>query len=148
MSHLPFFFVVYQNELDDDGFWRWYLDVVVPLCAQYSLPEPIRFRNELSRCKARRRGSFKLFADGRVGLCNGIDHSQSLPFIQEFDSIEDIDKHYADVKVYDYMLSDKCRNCDEIFVCGGDAICHVSNCEGKKRRIEEYVRKKIELMRG
>jgi len=132
------------NELSDDDFWRWYLSEVLPLCLQYSLPEPCKFRNELSRCKARRRCSFKLFADGRIGLCNGVDYTDSAPTIWDIATVNEIDAIYRDVKSFDY-IDGGCRTCDKIFICGGDAICHPRNCQRIDARIDEYVIRKLEL---
>lgn len=135
----------FHNRLSDDEFWDWYLQDVLPILLQKNLGEPIKFRNCLSRCKARRRYSFKLFADGKLGLCNGIPYTSELPCIYDFDTLEMLNKYLIRAKEFDYMLFPKCRKCNKIFVCGGPAICQTKLCDLVDSKIKSYVIRKFEL---
>lgn len=135
----------FHNELTDRQFWHWYLQDALPVLLQYKFQEPIQFRNQISRCKARRQYSFKLFADGRLGLCNGIPHSNSLPSIDDFNNLEMLNDYWAEIKGFDYMLTSRCDQCNKIFVCGGSAICHDLSCDTLDYKIETYVKRKYEI---
>lgn len=135
----------FHNRLTDNDFWGWYLQDVLPILLQNNLGEPIKFRNRLSRCKARRRYSFKLFADGKLGLCNGIPYSSELPCIYDFGTLEMVNEYLIGVKEFDYMLTPRCRECNKIFVCGGPAICHDTTCCKLDSKLEAYVKRKFEL---
>lgn len=135
----------FHNRLTDNDFWNWYLQDVLPVLLQNNLGEPIKFRNRLSRCKARRRYSFKLFADGKIGLCNGIPYSSALPCIHDYSNLEMVNDSVREVKSFDYMSTPRCRKCNKIFVCGGPAICHDDTCCMLDSKIETYVKRKFEL---
>lgn len=130
----------YKNQMSADTFDNWYFDTIIPILRKYNLTLPIRPRCELSRCKARRSGSFKLFADGRIGICNGIDYDNKYPLISEIRNLKDINQVFKQIKDYHYMLDDmKCHACERAFLCGGPSPCRGRICRGQIKNILRYV---------
>lgn len=130
----------YNNQIDAERFNTWYFEQAIPVLKEQGISLPIRPRNELSRCKARRKGSFKLFADGRIGLCNGIEYSNSVPYIEDISSIEDINNIFCDVKSYHYLNDDKCFSCEKVFLCGGPSPCKGRICRGEIENVVKYAK--------
>lgn len=130
----------YHNQLSKEEFDEWYYKEVIPLFISKELPIPIKPRCELSRCKARRKGSFKIFADGRVGLCNGIEYNKKLPMIEEIKSLSDIDILFHNVKSFHYIFDDPgCKECNRIFLCGGPSPCKGKVCRGNVESLKKYI---------
>lgn len=130
----------YRNQLTQVEFDDWYYTVAIPVLRKRNLTVPIRPRCELSRCKARRAGSFKLFADGRIGLCNGIEYDSSNPVIDNIKSLDDINLLYKDVKSFHYILHDLlCAKCTRAFLCGGPSPCKGRICRGNIKNVLRYV---------
>lgn len=130
----------YRNQLSKEKFDEWYYKDAVPFLISKKLSIPIKPRCELSRCKARRKGSFKIFADGRIGLCNGIEYSETMPMIEEITSLCDIDALFHNVKSFHYLLDDsECRNCNRIFLCGGPSPCKGKVCRGNTENVKKYI---------
>lgn len=130
----------YHNQISKEMFDEWYFKECLPLLISKKLPIPLKPRCELSRCKARRKGSFKLFADGRIGLCNGIEYDKNLPFIQNLTSISDIDKLFLKIKSFHYVLDDDaCSKCEKVFLCGGPSPCKGRICRGDIGTIRKYI---------
>lgn len=135
----------FTNTLSDLSFFDWYYSVVMPLCAKYKIDYPIVPRYNLSRCKARRLGSFKLFSDGRIGLCNGIDYNFEMPHISDISSLSDINDLYKDIKGYHYIRDNrKCMNCQFVYMCGGPSPCKDQHCINVDN-LSKFIRAKVEL---
>ena len=130
----------YNNQIDTERFNTWYIEQAIPILKEYGISLPIRPRNELSRCKARRKGSFKLFADGRIGLCNGIEYDSSMPYIKDIDCIDDINNIFYDIKSYHYLNDDKCFSCNKVFLCGGPSHCKGRICRGEIENVIRYAK--------
>lgn len=130
----------YKNLLSQEDFDNWYYKIAIPILIKRNIAIPIKPRCELSRCKARRIGSFKLFADGRIGLCNGIEYDESLPMIGNIKSLYDINNIFYDIKTYNYILDDnKCKKCDKVYLCGGPSPCKGRICRGNITNINKYI---------
>lgn len=130
----------YKNQLTQKEFDDWYYTVAIPIFRKKNLTIPIKPRCELSRCKARRSGSFKLFADGRIGLCNGIEYDPSKPLIDNIKSLDDINILYKDIKSFHYILHDNlCIKCEKVFLCGGPSPCKGRVCRGNIKNVLKYV---------
>ena len=130
----------YHNQLSKEKFNDWYYKNVVPFLISKKISIPIKPRCELSRCKARRRGSFKIFADGRIGLCNGIEYNENMPMIEGIKSLCDIDALFHKVKSFHYLFDDsECKNCNRIFLCGGPSPCKGKVCRGNTETIKKYI---------
>lgn len=131
---------LFHNELESDAFMQYYFDVVLPLCKKYRLNHPIKPRCEISRCKARRKGSLKLYANGRIGLCNGLPYDETAPHISTIASLCDIDSFYSEIKAYDYINDNtKCNQCKFVFLCGGPSPCNSHKCPFNLKYLEKYV---------
>jgi len=136
----------FTNTLSDLSFFDWYYNVVMPLCAKYQVDYPIVPRHNLSRCKARRPGSFKLFSDGRIGLCNGINYKPEMPHISEISSLSDINDLYKDIKGYHYIRDNrKCMNCQFVYMCGGPSPCKDALQCIDVDNLSNFIKTKVEL---
>lgn len=130
----------YHNQISKEMFDEWYFKECIPLLITKNLPVPLKPRCELSRCKARRKGSFKIFADGRIGLCNGIEYDSKMPFIQDLTSLSDIDKLFHKIKSFHYVTDDvKCAKCKKVFLCGGPSPCKGRICRGDIENVKKYI---------
>lgn len=131
---------IFHNNIEDDEFMQYYFEVVLPLCKKYGLKHPIKPRCEISRCKARRKGSFKLYADGRIGLCNGLPYDDTAPHISTLSSLCDVDSFYSEIKSYDYINDNiKCNQCKYIFLCGGPSPCNSHKCPFNLEYLKKYI---------
>ncbi|MBR0054335.1 MAG: hypothetical protein IJP65_03410 [Bacteroidales bacterium] len=139
----------YHNTMTDKQFANWYVNHVMPALYSRNIPFPIFPRNALSRCKARRKRSFKLFADGRVGLCNGIPWNRSAPLISTFRNVSEIDVYYQSIKMFDY-LDDKsqCARCGKLFLCGGPSPCRTLTCGREIVPTDAFIRQLVRLKTG
>ena len=136
----------FVNHLSDKDFTHWYIETVLPLCHSHKLKLPIKPRNALSRCKGRRMGSFKLFADGRIGLCNGINYNPALPLIAQLGNLSDINTLYREEKTYNYVVDNpKCATCKMVFLCGGDSPCGHTKCSTDLEPLKKFVLMKSKL---
>ncbi len=130
----------FNNNLSDTEFMAIYFDKIVPLCKKYGVKTPLKPRCEISRCKARHAGSLKLFANGKVGLCNGIFLERSMPHISSISQLEEIDEIYSEIKNYNYFKDElKCLNCRYVFLCGGPSPCANHKCPYDINNIRKYI---------
>ena len=129
----------YRNLMSEDNFMKWYFLEAIPILQSYNVSLPIFPRNSLSRCMARRKGSFKLFADGRIGLCNGVEYDEGLPHINDISNLDAINNLFKEIKEFHYLLhDDKCKNCDKAFLCGGASPCKGKICRGNIENVINY----------
>lgn len=131
---------VFHNELTESEFMTLYFEKIVPLCKEYGIKLPLKPRCEISRCKARHAGSLKLFANGKIGLCNGINLKENMPHISSISMLKDIDTIYSDIKSYNYINDEiKCRDCRYVFLCGGPSPCLYHKCPYDINNIKKYI---------
>ncbi len=132
------------NRLSEQQFDTWYKNIAIKLLLNHGFKPHYRPRNALTRCKGRRLGSFKLFADGRIGLCNGIKYDNGLQTIFEVQSISEINNIYKGIKSHHYIYSQQCISCRYIFICGGESPCSDKPCSKSFKNIESYVLKMMQ----
>lgn len=134
------------NRLSEEAFFNWYISTVMPLCKKYNIRYPIQPRNAISKCKAQRLFSFKVFADGRIGLCNGLDYSEENPYLFQLSSLNEINEVFASIKSYRYVIDEKkCQSCAMVFLCGGNTPCKKNQCPFDYNSVIRHIRKKSEL---
>lgn len=128
----------YHNELSEDEFQQWYIDKVIPVFAFEGLSLPIQPRRSTFKCKASTYGSFKLFADGRIGICNGYEYSEEYPLIHNVKELSDINNYlssFKDVQAY----SSLCSSCQYIYLCEGRVACKDYNCNYDHKKTEALI---------
>lgn len=131
---------IFQNKLTETEFMNIYFDTIIPLCKKYGIKHPIRPRCEISRCKARHSGSLKLFADGKIGLCNGLFLEKNARHISSISQLNDIDDIYSEIKSYNYIKDEpQCHNCRYIFLCGGPSPCRSHKCPFNVSNLKRYI---------
>lgn len=136
----------FVNRLTDENFFDWYISKVMPLCKKHNIKYPILPRNAISKCKAQRPFSFKVFADGRIGLCNGLDYSEENPYLLHLSSLNEINELFASIKTYRYVIDEnKCQSCPMVFLCGGNTPCKKNQCPFDYNSVIRFIRKKLEL---
>lgn len=129
----------YRNLMSEESFMKWYFLEAIPVLQSYNISLPIFPRNSLARCMARRKGSFKLFADGRIGLCNGVEYNEDFPYIRDINNLDAINDLFKEIKEFHYLLhDDKCKKCDKVFLCGGASPCKGKICRGNFENVINY----------
>lgn len=131
---------IFHNKLTEVEFMNIYFDRIIPLCKKYGIKHPIKPRCEISRCKARHLGSLKLFANGKIGLCNGLFLEKKARHISSISQLKDIDDIYSEIKSYNYIKDEpKCHNCRYVFLCGGPSPCRSYKCPFDMSNLKRYV---------
>lgn len=119
----------YRNTLDRNFYKKWNSTNAVDSLVKRGFIITRHFNEILAPCMAYQPFSCKIYADGRVTVCDSMLHDES--DISIYDIVEDIDlvnKYFSDLKAYQ-PLWDDCRDCSEVVQCGGKRFCRETFCD-------------------
>lgn len=93
-------------------------------------------------CFAYRGYGLKIFSDGKLGLCNSWNYYQRRGNILELKSSKEIKRIFPDiVNNLNYSLPQKCLDCENLFLCGGERYCRGNEqCDFIDIDILEYLK--------
>lgn len=113
------------NNLTKKSYTKFYIKALKNLLENKFLVEfPVSYS---SPCQAYSKDGIKIFPDGKVNLCNGCDCNNRASNIKLL--INNTTKQRLFKNEFSKQITNKCKKCKYIFVCGGYQICKPNQCD-------------------
>ncbi|MDX1301830.1 radical SAM protein [Photobacterium sp.] len=130
----------YKNGMSYDEFKLWNSSQVIDLSIEHGLnvlQSPSLLKTP---CRAYYRHNIKIFADGRVGLCNGDFTGRKCLKINDIYTNPNKLLELAQEKNMSPFNNDTCISCREIAICGGKHFCRDNPCNYGTVDLEIFLR--------
>lgn len=100
--------------------------------------------NTLIPCKAYIKDNCKVYANGKMALCDASEYDKSGPDIKSaIIEPELFNRYYSEYKNWNPFGNSKCKTCKELFSCGGDYFCR-RQCNYERYDIKEFLKTYLE----
>lgn len=132
----------FVNKLPYNNYKKWYSKIVIPLLKKYNFP--ISLPTSSFYCKGYERYSIKVFSDGRIGMCNAYDISNSKCTINEILDIYNkkniLIEPFKSERNLGNVIDKECMKCKYLYICNGKYFCRDDKCDFFDYNIKEYIK--------
>jgi len=114
----------FKNGLEFSEYSEWNATDAVDLLVRYGFNVPYHIPNACKPCSAFRTNNFKVFSDGKIGLCDAWEYDFSAPTIGEITANQKSKRIYnSKFKTMNPFDDVECNDCSDIIFCGGKYFC-------------------------
>lgn len=134
----------FQNDLSNNDFRIWNSTKAIDILLNSRYPVNYSLSsNAPNTCIAYQPYSCKIYADGRVTLCDSMPPSQSNLYVAELvEDVESVNRYFERYKSYDATQDPYCQLCTDLTLCMGRLFCRANNpCDYNKRFNYDYLLK-------
>lgn len=132
----------FVNKLSYNNYKKWYSKIVIPLLKKYNFP--ISLPTSSFYCKGYERYSIKVFSDGRIGMCNAYDISNSKCTINEILDIYNkkniLIEPFKSERDLGNVIDKECMKCKYLYICNGKYFYRDDKCDFLDYNIKEYIK--------
>ncbi|MGP1544628.1 MAG: radical SAM protein [Candidatus Fimenecus sp.] len=124
--------------LDDETYLKYYINIILPILYKYDHHDTAITYPKPLICQAHQPFSIKIFADGKIGLCDASMHSNKLFDLECFiNNPELIQKKFKYKDGYIPTSNTTCCSCKYHNICVGKVYCNEIKCNNFSSRVYE-----------
>lgn len=129
IDNYPFNLHAFNNTLSETAFSEWRAKVAIPALIARGWRVPFVRISEPRLCQGHQPYSCKIYADGKVTICDAMQIEDSRTTIEELSiNIEAVNQVYSDIKRSDPWKCQDCQTCPSHSVCFGRKWCQSDSC--------------------
>lgn len=137
----------FKNTLSRKDFLIWNSTIALDALLSRGFKIYFSLPTVLRPCKAYINDNCKIYADGNMGLCDASDYATRGPKLE--DVLKDLNlfnEQYKEFKTWAPFNQDKCGNCANLILCGGNYFCRNGMCDYERYDIGLFIKKYLEYV--